>query len=292
MCARNITGKGLSHTFQPGSLSFVDFQTKINEHIAHLKKVLFCGNLGDPCADNNLLDKIRWLKNILPDCTVGINTNGSIQNITWWKQLAQLLPGVHDYVIFSIDGLEDTNHIYRVGAQWKKVMENAQSFIDAGGSAQWDMLVFDHNKHQIDSAKELADAMGFTWFRSKETDRWDQYSVGSLPSFLNPANEFENIDYTNVNDIHCERNADCSEFIDYSGQTWPCCYIAEMHYAVPISYYEHRQKHKDILSHTTNELMTEYQTKLDADDPFYVCKRSCGKTLNKRSQWKQEIQLR
>ena len=38
--------------------------------------------------------------------------------------------------------------------------------------------------------------------------------------------------------------------------------------------------------------MTEYQTRLDNNTPFYVCKRSCGKTVNKRSQWKQEIQLR
>ena len=38
--------------------------------------------------------------------------------------------------------------------------------------------------------------------------------------------------------------------------------------------------------------MEGYQTKLDNNNPFYVCKRSCGKTVNKRSQWKQEIQLR
>lgn len=50
--------------------------------------------------------------------------------------------------------------------------------------------------------------------------------------------------------------------------------------------------HTDILALTPNELMTEYQTKLDDGDPFYVCKRSCGKTLNKKSQWKQQIQLR
>ena len=52
-------------------------------------------------------------------------------------------------VIFSLDGLEDTNHIYRVGVQFKKVMENTQAFINAGASAHWDMLVFKHNKHHV-----------------------------------------------------------------------------------------------------------------------------------------------
>jgi hypothetical protein len=59
-------------------------------------------------------------------------------------------------------------------------------------------------------------------------------------------------------------------------------------------YYNETQKHNhtDMKEFTPKELMTEYQTRLDNNNPFYVCKRSCGKTVNKRSQWKQEIQLR
>jgi hypothetical protein len=44
--------------------------------------------------------------------------------------------------------LEDTNHLYRENVEWKKIMENARAFISAGGTAHWDMLIFDHNKHQ------------------------------------------------------------------------------------------------------------------------------------------------
>ena len=89
---------------------------------------------------------------------------------------------MYDYDVFSIDGLEDTNHIYRVGVQFKKIMENAKAYIDTGASAHWDMLVFDHNKHQVDECRQLADTMGFTWFRSKETDRWDQYQFDHIKS--------------------------------------------------------------------------------------------------------------
>ena len=183
--------------------------------------------------------------------------------------------------MFSIDGLEDTNHIYRVGVQFEKVIQNAKAYIDAGASAHWDMLVFDHNKHQVEQCKQLADKMGFTWFRSKETDRWDEYNF----NHIKPVKTHNYIDYDMITSIQCERNEEDSTYIDYKGQEFPCCHIAE-------SYYKGKERHKDILQYTPEKLMEEYQTRLDNGNPFYVCKRSCGKTLNKRSQWKQEIQLR
>ena len=38
-------------------------------------------------------------------------------------------------------------------------MENAESYISTGASAHWDMLVFEHNKHQIDESKQMATEM-------------------------------------------------------------------------------------------------------------------------------------
>jgi MoaA/NifB/PqqE/SkfB family radical SAM enzyme len=283
MCARNVRGEGVANTFTPSNMSFDTFQAQVTVNMTHLEKVMFCGNLGDPCADNGLLQKIKWLKSIRPNCVVGINTNGSIQNPQWWTQLAQLLTGVYDYVVFSIDGLEDTNHIYRTGVRWDKIMANASAYINAGGSAHWDMLVFAHNHHQVEQCKQTAYDMGFTWFRSKETDRWDQFTF----DHLKPVNEYKKIDYNSVDSVDCERNRDCSKFIDHTGQQWPCCHMAEMYYSV-----NNIQQHSDILAHTPNELTIEYQRRLDADNPFYVCKRSCSRSVNKRSQWKTEYQLR
>ena len=58
-----------------------------------------------------------------------------------------------DKVIFAIDGLEDTNHLYRVNTNFNKIMENAKAFINAGGIARWDFIAFAHNEHQIEEAK-------------------------------------------------------------------------------------------------------------------------------------------
>jgi MoaA/NifB/PqqE/SkfB family radical SAM enzyme len=280
MCARNINGEGCIVSL--ADLDLRQFQLQIIKNInKKLEKIFFCGTVGDPCADISLLEKIKWLKDLHPEIVVGINTNGSIRNTDWWIDCANLLKGPLDYVVFSIDGLKDTNHIYRVGVQFDKVMQNAQAYINAGSSAHWDMLVFDHNKHQVKQCKELAKNMGFTWFRSKETDRWDEYSF----NHIKPANKYNYIDYNDINSIQCERNDEESTYIDYKGQEFPCCHIAE-------SYYKGKTKHQDILQYTPEQLMDEYQTRLDNKNPFYVCKRSCGKTLNKRSQWKQEIQLK
>lgn len=279
MCARNVNGKGCVVSLL--DLNFEDFKKNLHNHLPSLKKIFFCGSVGDPCADKNLLEKIAYAKKINKDIIIGINTNGSIRNPAWWTKCANLLTGVYDYVVFSIDGLEDTNHIYRVGVQFEKVIQNAKAYIDAGASAHWDMLVFDHNKHQVEQCKQLADKMGFTWFRSKETDRWDEYNF----NHIKPVKTHNYIDYDMITSIQCERNEEDSTYIDYKGQEFPCCHIAE-------SYYKGKERHKDILQYTPEKLMEEYQTRLDNGNPFYVCKRSCGKTLNKRSQWKQEIQLR
>tara|TARA_R110001592_G_scaffold115794_1_gene316456 strand:+ start:110 stop:955 length:846 start_codon:yes stop_codon:yes gene_type:complete len=281
MCARNILGEGCVVSL--ADLSLDDYKKHVNQHLEYLEKVFFCGTVGDPCADKNLLEKIRWIKTINSNIVVGINTNGSIRNPKWWTDCAKLLTGIYDYVVFSIDGLEDTNHIYRVGVQFKKIMENAQAYIDAGASAHWDMLVFDHNKHQVEQCKQLAEDMGFTWFRSKETDRWDQYQF----DHLKPAKEINEVDYQSIDRIHCERNIEESTYVDYKGQEFPCCHISEMYYDAT-----QKESHLDIRQYTPSELMTEYQKRLDDNNPFYVCKRSCGETVSKRSQWKQEIQLR
>jgi MoaA/NifB/PqqE/SkfB family radical SAM enzyme len=237
--------------------------------------------VGDPCATPDLLEICRYLKSIKPDIVLGINTNGSLKTEEWFRELGEILQGPLDYVVFSIDGLEDTNHIYRKNTNWSKIIRNAQAYISTGASAHWDLLVFDHNKHQVDSAQQLARDMGFTWFRSKSTDRWDTYPINEK---LKPAEPYVIKNYDKV-DIICEKNRDNSIFIDYRGEVWPCCHMAEA-YLNEIG----KNKHEDIRQYSNKELMKKYHEKL-ITEPFYVCRRSCGVDTGKKSQWKQQVQL-
>jgi F0F1-type ATP synthase alpha subunit len=50
--------------------------------------------------------------------------------------------------------------------------------------------------------------------------------------------------------------------------------------------------HKDLQQYNNEELFTQYSTRLNNNTAFYICKRACGQTQGKRSQWKTEEQLK
>ena len=152
------------------------------DFIKDLNKVLACGNFGDPCACKEFVDMYEYMQEINPNIELACNTNGSLRTQDWWGRLGKVITQRTDrkggYCTFSIDGLEDTNHLYRRGTVWKNIMRNAEAFIAAGGEAHWDFIVFEHNEHQVDEARELAIKMGFKNFNVKRTTRWNQYKDG------------------------------------------------------------------------------------------------------------------
>ena len=282
MCARNINGTGINPYIKLKSLPLAWFEQNIKpEHISQLDKVFFCGNVGDPASAPELLDIIAYFKKHKPGLVIGLNTNGGLKTKDWWSRLGHLLDGELDYCVFSIDGLQDTNHLYRRNVKWDKLMENVEYYISTGASAHWDMLVFDHNKHQVDQVRSLAKKMQFNWFRSKETDRWDTYTADLGVS---PASDYTPPSYGK--DILCEKDRDNSVFVDYTGKFWPCCHMAEA-YLNKIGI----ELHQDIRSYQNDELFKEYKTRLDSDNPFYICRRACGIKTSKKSQWKTQEQL-
>ena len=48
-------------------------------------------------------------------------TNGANQTKKFWQNLSARLTE-EDTVEFSIDGLEDTNHLYRKNSNWQSIM--------------------------------------------------------------------------------------------------------------------------------------------------------------------------
>jgi MoaA/NifB/PqqE/SkfB family radical SAM enzyme len=148
------------------------------EFIQGLHKILACGNFGDPCACREFVDIYEYVRELNPRIGLACNTNGSLRTPEWWARLGAVMTQQQNngnYCTFSLDGLEDTNHLYRRNTNWKKIMENAKAFIDAGGIAHWDYIVFQHNAHQVEDARQLAKDMGFRNFNVKRTTRWADY---------------------------------------------------------------------------------------------------------------------
>jgi len=56
-------------------------------------------------------------------------------------------------------------------------MDNTQAFIRAGGKAQWNYIVFEHNEHQVELARQLSIDMGFETFLPRSTGRFFNHSL-------------------------------------------------------------------------------------------------------------------
>ena len=249
------------------------------ELIRGLERAFFCGVLGDPAATPELIEIAAYLRQVNPDITLGMNTNGGLREPSFWRKLAAVFNGPRDYVVFSIDGLEDTNHIYRERVDWDKLMANAMAFIEHSANAQWEMLVFDHNKHQVDECRQRAKELGFTWFRTKETHRWAVFPAHTI----RPASPPQVVNWRDSTP-DCERDRERSLYLDHAGRLWPCCHMAAAH-SDQVS-----PGHKDIKAETNTSLLLNYKSRLETK-PYNICRSACGKQP-RSEQYKEHSYLR
>ena len=122
--------------------------------------LVLCGDHGDPIYHSRFHDVIGHFKKHGKKLT--INTNGSRRSREWWEKTTDILES-RDHVKFSIDGLEDTNHKYRVNSHWPDIM-NAVEACRGKTRMIWKFIVFKHNQHQIHRAEKLAEKLGFEQF--------------------------------------------------------------------------------------------------------------------------------
>ena len=188
MCARNINGGEDNPQLPNVELSRADVEVMFSiDFVKQLDRMYMCGNYGDPIAARDTLEIFQYFRDHNPKMTLSLHTNGSAKTPEWWTKLAHVL-GPKGYVVFSVDGLEDTNHLYRQNTVFSKIMSNAQAFIDAGGRARWDYIVFAHNEHQVEEAEALATKMGFEKFQFKKSARFFSNASGVTKEMHQSAN--------------------------------------------------------------------------------------------------------
>ncbi len=257
MCARNeYGGKTVD------SLNLVEWSEKeaslvFDRRFTNLKNILFCGTHGDPATAT---DCLQLVKSALKVAAVEFYTNGSVRPQQWWSQLGEALKGSNgeqgkkSLAVFSIDGLSDTNHLYRRNTNFDKIMENAEAFIQSGGHARWDFIVFKHNEHQVEEAQSLAKKMGFKQFRIRKTSRFayspdgpDKHRVqnrhGDIEYFLEPPTNSLYINSTKKtfekiikNEQSCQKPSTeirCLNkstfqrlYVNAALEVFPCCFIS------------------------------------------------------------------
>ena len=146
-------------------------------------------------------------------------------------------------------------------------MANAKAFVNRGGSAHWDMLVYQHNEHQVDQCKALANDLGFRWFRAKVSKR--PFIAGLAAPIGWKQSHIES------NVINCHALNEQSMYIDAQGRMSPCCWLGSTQ--------------KDFVR-DFDEVQRSWRSPLINPMCAKTCSTISGAT-NFSNQWQQEVQL-
>jgi MoaA/NifB/PqqE/SkfB family radical SAM enzyme len=254
-CPRN-TDAGVTNPLLPQVELALDDVKKIFRRcfVAQLQRVTFCGNYGDPAVAQDTLSVAAYFRENNNRLQIQMNSHGSARSSTWWRDLAALGVICH----FSIDGLKDTNQIYRRGTHWETVIRNALAFIEAGGIAVWDFIIFAHNEHQIEDARALSIELGFKGFVQKKTVRfmregkmisgvpiYDKHGaittkLGLPSSVLHQNDALKRMDeeirsrsdyqhYIENTPISCKAVVKRGIYVSAEGLVFPCCYLGHIY---------------------------------------------------------------
>jgi len=275
-----------------------------------LHEKLYNGNISEPIASTNILEILEYALHMQDTTFIRIHTNGSLKTKDFWKDLAKTLKKYNHGVTFGLDGLSDTHSHYRINTNFEKIIENAKTFIENGGHAKWQFIVFEHNEHQIDEAKDYAKKIGFKNFETLYTHRFVRDSKKNLTYFLpdnqiftlKEAKKYEieknykkilnnNIKYKT--DISCYAKNNNNFYLDYQGNVSPCCFISTSYnhskkwnntFDNIIPFYDTNEMNaiKNSLTHILvkskffEDLETSWKVK-----PCYTCSTTCGKNTEK-----------
>ena len=181
------------------------------EMFPSIKIINFCGSVDEPCSHPQFFEIIKHFADW--DCHINIATNGSLRTVKWWTELASVLPRSHK-VVWGIDGSDELSEEYREGSSFKKVQQNYRAFIAAGGRANWQFISFEHNEHQLETARQIAKDEGFIEFKTIISHRKDSGGV-----------KHKKVEAQESPCISCKYSNQKRIFVNHMGNVIPCCHL-------------------------------------------------------------------
>lgn len=301
MCSR--TGNSYILNNQ-GEINYEQFrQIFPPSFIKGLKKFKFCGNYGDPAAAKDLLKFHEYIYAYNPTIEFILSTNGGLRTPKFWEQLAAYyLP--HSHVQFHIDGLEDTNEIYRVGVRWDKLMENVKAFNNAGGTSKWFWIPFFHNEHQIEKGEKLSNEIGCKEFVIKVSARFRDgsqpfvYDNGTKRIYPPVSDRFRFEKFQTDGKLQCVSELRKEIYVDAWAKLWPCCWTASASRVNPQWVIDNDLTKRSIEEIMSDPVTDEWVNKLYSKSGS-VCNRRCtgkyihiidrqGKQVPQKDYWLEE----
>ena len=223
-CFRQVKRKKVDHILDKDVLTYKQIKKWINKKtFPNCKLINFCGSIDEPTLHPELLQILDHFDGV----NINISSNGSTKTESFWKKLGEKKISV----FFGVDGTDQESlEKYRIGSNFKKVQENFRAFINAGGKATWQFIVFEHNEHLIKDAKRMAKEEGFSDFRL-------------IYSHRNENQESKKIKRNEEQNIICKYGEQKRIFISHTGVLLPCCFLNS----------------EFLQSYATNEHYTDFQ---------------------------------
>lgn len=153
------------------------------------KEYLFVGCYGDPIYHPDIVEILDYYNS--KGKTVFIETNASNTKPELWNKIADLDLSYTTWT-FSVDGLRDTNSIYRIRSNWKHITYAMQTILAMPEERRpytlWKWIEFPFNQHQTNKARELAKEWGFNSFEARKSTRWQPYpeTTHNIEQYLFP----------------------------------------------------------------------------------------------------------
>ena len=314
MCSR-FTGTGfIQPDLVEGDITAdIFYKLFTKEFSGQLEHVYFSGVYGDPCLNKLLPEFVKYL--IDNGCkSVSIDTNGGYRNEDWWSSLAH--PNV--LINFALDGTDnETLGRYRIGVSYDKVITNLRAFTSAGGKAQWNFIVFEHNEHQVETAKTIAEEVGAKFrikvtqkFRSKsdfkimkdgkhidtlyppKDEKYRHTNIGTVEHV--PVSVFNNFklskySHLNKNTVDCKSLARRELYLAANGTLLPCCYLGTYTHDSPGSWQLNQLYDLNKFNLNSNDVdsiinsmyaIKDKWTSTVEDGNLITCLQTCGENHN------------
>ena len=250
--------------------------------IEPVQTFLFCGNHGDPIYHRDFHNFLRFFKE-RSTAHIKIITNGSHRSKDWWTKTVSLLSKT-DTIEFSIDGLEDTNHLYRKNSNWQNIMD-AFDICVGNVDTSWRFIVFKYNQHQIEQARELANKKGIENFIVIKSTRYSGDDDPLKPDdnwvsdMFKKRKEWSKIKTKKKIDPACIHGI--GHFISAEGIYTPCCHMSSLPLNQKNIFYKDT-KNFDIEENTLQEIQHNYllnqfqQNWNNWDSAHKTCQRVCA----------------
>ena len=269
--------------FKKRLLHEIDVDTIVN-FVGKNNNLNLCGNNGDPIYHSRFLELcMKFKKN---NNSLAIETNGSAKTQNWWRQLAEVLDQ-KDSITFAIDGLEDTNHLYRKNAKWDSIMTAVQTVVGKSFKTIWKFIVFKHNQHQIEQAKQKSKELGFDEFKVIHSHRWgDRQDLMPDKKYTN--NKFETQQKVVAEEVVGKMIPGCllekdgiQMYVDSEGDFYPCCWMGSYRYKYK-SMFKPNEKKYNITNTNLQTILNDkkvkefYESTKQFTSAHECCKIHCG----------------